>query len=223
MRRIAAVTFIFAYLSTLGWGIVAHTLHVGAYKHPAMYWVVWDMFCGWSGYAIRHEIIAEGESGTYYSLYPPPWNDFKPFGSLSRHHYDSYSAHAPRMAKNVLDHTTHEPITRIFLIERQWSKRYNIPDYTWANRHSGPKDRQDYYHIRTVMNQNAEVLKHATDWQGVQMHRFVMSNPKLKALASRGNSFINMTPRRRNHNEKTALESFVKPVSKSEMAYPLSN
>lgn len=223
MRRIAAVSFIVVYLSALGWGIVSHTLHIGAYQHPAMYFVVWDMFCGWSGYSVRHDIIAEGESGTYYDLSPAPWGTFKPFGQLDRHDYDSYSAHTSRLAKVVLDNTKHEPITRIFLVEQQWSKRYNIPDYTWSSRHHGPKDKQVYYHIQKVLSPEAEVLKCNSDWQTVQTQKFILSNPKIQSLARRGRSFLQVQPKQRNPHQMTGPESFVKPVARRETEYPLAN
>ena len=74
MKRLATVLFILAYIGSLGWGIVAHAVKYKASSHPAMYFVVWDMFCGWSAYANRTQIIAEGESGRYYDclLYTSP-------------------------------------------------------------------------------------------------------------------------------------------------------
>ena len=36
---------IVSYLGSLGYGIVCHTLNFNTASHPAMYFVVWDMFC----------------------------------------------------------------------------------------------------------------------------------------------------------------------------------
>ena len=67
IKRWAVSLVIVGYLSSLGYGIVCHTLNFNTASHPAMYFVVWDMFCGWSAYANRVHIIGEGEDNKYYA------------------------------------------------------------------------------------------------------------------------------------------------------------
>ena len=51
------------YIGALAWGLVSHTFEYKNDSHPAMYYIVWDMFCGWGSYSNRVQVIAEGESG----------------------------------------------------------------------------------------------------------------------------------------------------------------
>ena len=41
------------YLSMSFIGIAAHAMNFGTNSHPAMYYFVWDMFCGWAAHEIR--------------------------------------------------------------------------------------------------------------------------------------------------------------------------
>ena len=68
MKRVFAVAFIICYVAGLTVGNLAHVLRHGVSPHPLMYFVVWDMFCGWSAFDSRVHIVAEGESGKYYDL-----------------------------------------------------------------------------------------------------------------------------------------------------------
>lgn len=183
MPRFVIKLFIAAYLSVLGMGLFCHTMAYKADAHPMMYYVVWDMFCGWNGYSYRNHIIAEGESGQYYSLTPAPWGEFKPFGPLDRYHYDSYSSFMGRIAHNVLEHTEHEPITRVFLVEEHWNKRFNLPEYLWRHRYDEEKDKKSYYHVRSVFDPLGEKLVCNPCWLDVVAQKHVMDNPKLQAIA----------------------------------------
>jgi len=151
MKRLLASVVIAAYLGSLGYGIVCHTLNFNTASHPAMYFVVWDMFCGWSAYANRLHIIGEGESGRYYRLAPGPWDDFHPYGNLSRHEYDAFLSHAGRLSVNCLKQTRHEPMRRVFVVEESWAKKYNLPDDIWSQFFDEPKQRHSYFRIRRVM------------------------------------------------------------------------
>ena len=84
MKRWLTHLLISGYLLALFGGIASHTLNLGAVSHPGMYFFVWDMFCGWSSYADRIQVVGEGESGTYYQLAPGPWGEFKPYGKIGR-------------------------------------------------------------------------------------------------------------------------------------------
>ncbi|MBM4075207.1 MAG: hypothetical protein FJ267_06145, partial [Planctomycetes bacterium] len=87
MRRWFAKITIGLYLSVLSVGIISHAMNFGTFSHPAMYYIVWDMFCGWTAHEIRYHVIAEGESGTYYDVSQGPWGTFMPYGDLPRSQY----------------------------------------------------------------------------------------------------------------------------------------
>ncbi|MDA1015149.1 MAG: hypothetical protein O3A00_11940 [Planctomycetota bacterium] len=190
MKRWLACTAIIAYLGALASGLAAHTLSTGASAHPAMYFVVWDMFCGWGAYSNRTHIIAEGASGTYYDITAAPWGDFKPFGSVSRHNYDLLGIHLPRVANNVLKHTQHEPITRVLVIEELWPKKYNLRDDMWAKLHNTPKDVHSYYNLWAVLDGDGQPVNVYPNWISKQAVYSVSNNPRLHQEASASRPFF---------------------------------
>ena len=122
MKRALSHATIVAYLGVLTFGFASHTLNWGTNSHPGMYFIVWDMYCGWSAFESRLHVIGEGVSGEYYELTPPPWSDFHPHGSIGRIHYDVQARFADDMAVTTLQNTTHEPIHRILVIQECWSE-----------------------------------------------------------------------------------------------------
>lgn len=181
LRRSLTHLLIVVYLGALGWGIFAHAVNFGLSAHPVMYFIVWDMFCGWSSWSTRTELIGEGESGRYYQLAPGPWGEFKPFGPIGRRHYDAIGIFGPRLALNSLRHTDHEPITRAFVVEVCWPKMYNLPDNLWSRRFDRPKDLQRYYQVRHVFTPDGILLQSYPNWLSKQYSIAMASNPRLQA------------------------------------------
>jgi hypothetical protein len=194
MKRWIAPLIICAYLGSLAFGIVTHTLQVGANSHPAMYFVVWDMFCGWGAYSNRTHLVAEGESGKYYQLSPAPWGALKPFGNVDRLHYDSNNYLSPAMIRNNLRHTQHEPISRVFVVEEIWPKKFNLPDPLWDAAYDEPKDKHSYFHLRGICSADGEVVRAYNSWYRQQVARSVADNPRVLAAQQNSQPFypVNM-------------------------------
>ena len=190
MRRWLACGFISTYLTTLAWGLVCHTLSFNQTAHPLMYYIVWDMFCGWGAYASHIHVIAEGESGKFYELTPPPWGEMRPYGSIGRQHYDSFLAHASTQAMNVLQHTRHEPITRMFVVESAWAKKYDLPDFVWNQTYNEPKDPAVYYRLRQELSSDGMALRRYSSWGENYAWLSVVDNPRLKAEARAAQPFF---------------------------------
>lgn len=189
-RNWLAGLFVFAYLSVLGGGLFCHTFGWNPACHPAMYYIVWDMFCGWSGYEVRYHVLAEGISGDVYSVLPAPWGKFVPYGSLARRHYDSGGVHSTRMAMNVLRHTSHEPITRLFVVEENWSKKFNMPDDQWAMRWDQPKDPFHYFTPRHIITADGQLLQSFDCFYTQNNRRALYSNPRIVKEMSQSQPFI---------------------------------
>lgn len=187
MKRIATSAFIAAYIGALTWGNISHTLQYQTGAHPLMYMVIWDMFCGWSAYACQVHIIAEGESGRFYELAPGPWGEYRPWGGeFARHNYDAYASHLGTMAKNTLKHTQHEPIARIYVIEENWPKKFDVPDYIWKFRYGDqPRDVQTYCRLRHEMDGNGDIHRTYTGWLQYVQVRQLAANPRLQANMQR--------------------------------------
>ncbi len=189
-RRAPAIAFIALYLGILGYGILAHMFSVGTGSHVGMYYIVWDMFCGWSGWEQRHHLIAEGQSGQFYDITVAPWGDVRPYGPRERVHYDVYASHSPRIAKNILSHTKHEPIAKIYLVEEYWNKKYNLPDHYWKTAYQEPKDVKRYFNTRLTATNDGQQINSYLTWLEKMQYNYYMDNPKLQMLARNSRQFI---------------------------------
>lgn len=194
MKRVLSHATIVAYLSVLAFGLAAHTLSWGKTAHPGMYFIVWDMYCGWSAYESRLHVLGEGVSGEYYQLTPPPWSDFHPHGNIGRAHYDVQAGFLNDMALMTLRNTSHEPIHRILVIEECWSKKYNLPDELWARRFDEEKQRHSYFHLRAVANADGRIVGLANQWPTVIAQRCLMNNPRLMSDMTKGHQFLVVDP-----------------------------
>lgn len=201
VRRWLAALGITAYLSALLFGVVAHATHFHEGSHPSMYFLVWDMFCGWAAYETRTHIIGQGVSGSYYELSPGPWSDYQPYGDISRQHYDSFNAYPQVIALNCLKHTQHEPMSRLFVVEECWAKKYNLPDGVWERRYSEAKEPFSYYRLRTVMSPEGQILKTSSPWISYQTNLTISDNPRLLAESRRSQPMFHLRPRATNELE----------------------
>jgi hypothetical protein len=190
MKRLGAIAFICAYLGALSWGTFAHAVKYKNAAHPIMYYVVWDMFCGWSAYSTRLEVIAEGESGKYYQVSPPPWGELSPFGDLERRHYDVNDHLMPELIRNNLAHTAHEPITSVYVVEEVWSKRFNLPDEIWNEKFNEPKVPVKYYNVSGVYASDGTKTQCRPKWLALQVVRSIADNPRLQRQAATSNSYF---------------------------------
>ena len=174
--------FIGTYLSALAWGIFAHAMKVGLCGNTLSYYVVWDMFCGWTAWDSRTHIIAEGESGQFYDV-EEPWGEFHPFGHVGRIHYDYTNHLLNRHLANVIRQTKHEPFSKVYVVEELWPKQYNLPPELYANYFGRPNDKLSYYHLRAICQDDGSPLKIYPDWHAQQTLNAVANNPRLRQQA----------------------------------------
>jgi hypothetical protein len=193
MKRWLTHLVITAYLGALCFGILAHTVSYKNGAHPVMYFLVWDMFCGWASHESRLQVVGEGESGKYYELAPGPWGEIQPYGNIGRRHYDTFCMFTPKMAFNSLKNTRHEPIKRIYVVEECWAKKYNLPDDIWARRHTEEKVPHHYFHLRLALDGDGHVLQQNDYWLNYQSALCVSNNPRLMADARKGRPFYNVS------------------------------
>ena len=181
LKVAAASTFIGGYLLVLGGGVASHALGVGQNAHPLMYFVVWDMFCGWSAQSTRTHVLAEGVSGAWYDAGTGPWEAFTPYGDLPRIHYDTQGVHAPRLALNVLRHTEHEPIDRLVVVEESWPKKFNLPEDLWRRRFGAEKEPVSYFAVRHVISGDGRLAASNPNWADAETARLLAAAVKPKA------------------------------------------
>jgi hypothetical protein len=198
---------IVCYLSALFYGIACHSLYFKTGAHAVMYYIVWDMFCGWSSYESRMHVIGEGESGKFYELAPGPWGEIKPFGDIDRRHYDPYGDSCAVLALNTLRHTQHEPMTRMFVVEECWPKKFNMPDSVWQKRYDEPKDVKKYYQVRRILAPDGSVVRSYLNWTAIQASIAVSQNPRLQANMQRNKPFYALDPQNSSYRT-VAVDAF---------------
>src|SRR4029079_9407702 len=125
-------------------------------------------------------VLAQGQSGKYYELTPAPWGEIKPYGRIGRVHYDVPARHTADLAMNVLKHTSHEKIGRIFVIEETWPKKYNLPDSICERTHDEPKDFVKYYYLRQLISPEGVVVQNNMTWLSQEYVNAIKKNPRLK-------------------------------------------
>ena len=179
--------FIALYVCFLSWGTLAHTLKVGGSLSAINYFVVWDMFCGWSAWDSRTHVIAEGASGQFYDV-KEPWGEFHPFGSIARIQYDSSNDLLAGHINNVLRHTQHETIDRVFVVEEAWPKQYNLPPNLFAHYFNRSNDKLSYFHLRAVCKSDGTPLTKFPSWHDQQMLTSLYEIPRLQRQASQATS-----------------------------------
>ena len=180
--------FIASYVGVLSWGIVAHALKVGLCGNTLSYFVVWDMFCGWTAWDSRTHVIAEGASGKFYEI-REPWGEFHPFGHVARIHYDNTNNLLPKHIHNVLSHTEHEPIDRVFVIEEVWPKQYNLPPKLYQQHFGRANDKLSYFHLRAVCRDDGALVTSYPDWYTQQALNAIYDNPRLQRQSRDASSF----------------------------------
>jgi hypothetical protein len=137
------------------------------------------MFCGWSGYSNRIQVVAEGQSGKFYALTPTPWKEYHPYSNHGRENYDPFGYHAVQVGLNVLRHTEHEPMQRIFVFEKFWAHKYNLPPELWATLYDTPKAPRTYYHLRSVHLQDGTLIQDNAAWNAQHTAQMMLRNPRL--------------------------------------------
>lgn len=180
MRRWIVGSFIVAYLSALGFGLGCQTLRMGTTMHPAMYFIVWDMYCGWAAYNHGYRAIAEGVSGTYYDLNPPPWGAFRPFDTLDRFQSIMPTNSQAKMAAHFAAHSKHEPLSRLFVIEESWAKQFDLPEYIWKAHNAIPRTPHRYAKLAIELAGDGSVTQFHTPWLETQMQMMIADNPRLQ-------------------------------------------
>lgn len=196
LKFLVIALFISSYVSFLSWGIVAHALKVGICGNTLSYFAVWDMFCGWSAWDERTHIIAEGASGRFYDV-REPWGEFQPFGHVARIHYDHTNHMLSRHIHNVLKHTQHEEIDRVYVVQEVWPKQYNLPPELYARYFEQESDKHPYFHLRAVCSDRGRPIQVFPSWFSQQTLNSLYDNPRLAQQSRRANSLYSTlyTPR----------------------------
>jgi hypothetical protein len=190
MKRYFLNAGICVYLAAVTFGFLCVASQVRFFSVP-MYFLTFDMYAGWSGYDAKMQVIGEGESGRFYRLSPGPWGEFDPYSSrLSRQCYDQMFEYGNILMRPALKHTQHEPILRVFVVEQEYPKKFNLPDSFYEAYYQKPKPQRIYSHTRMVLAPTGEMLTQQPCWLRYQDNLSVVDNPRLFNNASRDRPFV---------------------------------
>lgn len=189
MRRRCVVFFISGYFFMLLLGVSAQVAQMSGNRHPAMYFFVWDMYCGWTAYSTKYRVIAEGVSGKFYDLNPAPWGTFRPYNTQDRIQFLGGADTIGQIGVHTAARTNHEPLSRMFVIEEVWAKQFDIPDYIWRERFQIPKEPYKYTKVRVEMAGDGSVTQLHPSWLDTQAQMMLADNPRLKEDVNRTRPF----------------------------------
>jgi hypothetical protein len=190
MKRWIVNVGICGYVGALAFGFCCVATSVVFFSVP-MYFLTFNMYAGWSGYDAKMQIIGEGQSGRFYVLSPGPWGEFNPYSSrLSRQCYDQAFEYGRILMRPGLAYTQHEPILRIFAVEQQYPKKFNLPDAQYEAYYLKPKPQRIYSHTRMVLSPEGEILTQQPTWLRYQDNLAIVDNPRLVANATISRPFV---------------------------------
>jgi hypothetical protein len=190
MKRRIVNLGIYGYIGALVFGFLCVATQV-RFFFPPLYFLTFDMYGGWSGYDCRMQIIGEGESGRFYVLSPGPWGEFKPYScNLSRQCYDQAFEYGAILARPGLRHTQHEPILRVFVVEQEYPKKFNLSDAQYQAYYGKPKPQRIYSHTRMVLTPEGEILTQSPTWLRYQDNLSIVDNPRLVADGTQNRPFL---------------------------------
>ncbi len=197
MKRWIVNAGIYGYLAALLFGFLCVACQVQFFSVP-MYFLTFNMYGSWSGYDCKMQVLGEGQSGRFYVLSPGPWGEFDPYSShVPRQSYDQAFEYGSILARPALAHTKHEPILRIFVIEQEYPKKFNLTDAQFEAYYGKPKPQRIYSHTRMVMSPEGEILSSAQTWLRYQDNLSIVDNPRLVTDATRSRPFIWSAQQRR--------------------------
>lgn len=200
MRRWIVGCFIASYISVLGFGLACQTVRMGTAAHPLMYFIVWDMYCAWGAYNHGYRAVAEGVSGTYYDLNPPPWGAFRPFNTLDRFQSITAAGNQARYTRLVAANTQHEPIARMFVVEECWAKQYDLSENTWKTYNAVPY--QPFRYTKVVLEQSGdgEITAIHPSWIDCQPNVMLTDIPRLEQEIRNSRNFFTVEQQQKDGN-----------------------
>ncbi|HET6325383.1 MAG TPA: hypothetical protein VFG04_11960 [Planctomycetaceae bacterium] len=190
MKRWIVNAGICGYLAALLFGFLCVACQVQFFSVP-MYFLTFNMYGSWSGYDCKMQVLGEGQSGKFYVLSPGPWGAFNPYSSrLSRQCYDQVFEYGKFLARPGLSHTQHEPILRMFVVEQEYPKKFNLSDAQYQAYYEKPNPHRIYSHTRMVLTPEGEILAESPTWLRYQDNQSVVDNPRLFNEATHNRPFI---------------------------------
>lgn len=152
LRRASVMLFCAGYLGLTALFGARHMLGDLA-SHSASYFFTWDMFPGYTTETSRRQMIGETASGRFVELLPAANHHFL-WGinhKVRRIDVDRSEAnYRPELGRQVRRYLKQHPddrIVKIYVVERYWPSKYNLPDDIYQAAYGEPNPRRKYRRV----------------------------------------------------------------------------
>jgi len=164
-KRFLAFVVVVGYLGMTTTYFCIHTLGLEK-RNPMFYMWIWDMFPGYESESMRRFVVGSTADGTVVQLIPGP-NDHFHWGvdnvasriDLNRHFLVLQSSINRSLLKYQKSHPEN-PVDTIYIINRNWSSKYNFPDDLYEKTYGIEKKTRKYWDLREIrlVDENGTVI-----------------------------------------------------------------
>ena len=153
LRRWLASAGIACYLATLGTFFTWHA--AGDWGvHPVAYFFTWDMFPSFYTESLRRLAVGRTADGRFVQVYPGPFDRYRggvgndlPRGDLDRSG-NSFRLLATKTVDRTRDAHRDDPIVHVYLLERCWPEKFNLPADLYESWWGGPRPDRSCWRLR---------------------------------------------------------------------------
>lgn len=133
LRRLLVLGFLVAYLSAGGWYLYRHLLGDTSQSAYGYFWT-WDMFPNYPSFSARRFALGQTRSGRFVRVFPTEQIRFRRGAQRNLTRFDlprNDSILRTAVAETFQSRPPEQmddPITYVFLVEKYWPVRFNLPD-----------------------------------------------------------------------------------------------
>lgn len=153
ISRCFAITLIAAYLGANVAFLALHAVGDGG-LHPVSYFFTWDMFPSFYYESVRRVAVGKTAGGRFLQVHPGPFEQYRGGvrGDLTRVDLDrsgaSFHVFAAQTARRTAGLHRRDPIVHIYLFERYWPEKFNLPPDLYEKWWGAPRPERSSWRLR---------------------------------------------------------------------------
>ena len=152
VRRSFGLAFVLAYLGAGGFFFYSHLIGDTGRFASGYFWT-WDMFPNYPSFSSRRTALGQTKSGRYVEVFPTSKVRYRRGGhrDLTRFDFPRNDASLRLVVAETLKlqepQEASDPVTYVFLIEKTWPVRFNLPDDLYEEVYREPNPRRHAWRI----------------------------------------------------------------------------